>query len=256
MNNPLTVTEADLHSYVDGALDRKDAARVEEWLAVHPDMAERLRTYGGQNDAFHAAYDSILGEPVPVEMANVVTASRKFGAHVPWRQVAAGIVLLAVGGVSGWGLHGAWPGAGETPSPLAEAAIGAHAVYVSEVKHPVEVGADQEKHLVAWLSNRLGQPIRAPALDKAGYRLIGGRLLPDRGRPAALFMYENEAGTRLTLYARRSGGDETTAFRFASDGGASAFYWVDETFAYALTGTLARKDLLDLAQLVYRDLAR
>ena len=46
----------------------------------------------------------------------------------------------------------------------ARRAANAHAVYVPEVRHPVEVGADQEAHLVQWLSKRLAVPVRAPAL--------------------------------------------------------------------------------------------
>ena len=36
-----------------------------------------------------------------------------------------------------------------------------------------------------------GRPIRAPALAGHGWKLMGGRLLPDRGLPAAQFMYED-----------------------------------------------------------------
>lgn len=250
MTKTPTVTESDLHTYVDGALDDAGMTRVADWLAAHPDVAKRLGAYEAQNGTLHAAYDSILDEPVPVEMVNAVTAPKAGGALLSWARIAAGIVLLAIGAAAGWGLRG-----GDSQA-IAEVAMGAHAVYVSEIKHPVEVGADQEKHLVAWLSNRLGHPIQAPALDKAGYQLIGGRLLPDRGRPAALFMYQDEAGNRLTLYVRRDGGEGTTAFRFASDDETRAFYWIDETFAYALTGTLPRAELLALANLVYQDLGR
>ena len=52
--------------------------------------------------------------------------------------------------------------------------------------------------------------------DGQGYRLIGGRLLPDSGEAAALFMYENAGGNRLTLYARSGGTEAQTSFRFES----------------------------------------
>ena len=55
---------------------------------------------------------------------------------------------------------------------------------VADRDHPVEVGAGDPDHLVAWLSARLGRPVRAPSLDEYGYQLLGGRLLPgEAGRP-------------------------------------------------------------------------
>ena len=51
-------------------------------------------------------------------------------------------------------------------------AIGAHSVYVPEVRHPVEVKADEE-HLVRWLTRRVGAPIRAPSLVDRGLEADG-----------------------------------------------------------------------------------
>src|SRR6185312_11907936 len=83
---------------------------------------------------------------------------------------------------------------------IARRAAIAHATYSPEVRHPVEVGADDEQHLVNWLSKRLGVKVRAPKLEEAGMSLVGGRLLPGESGPVALFMYQSQNGRRLTLY--------------------------------------------------------
>ena len=102
---------------------------------------------------------------------------------------------------------------------FAQQAASAHVVYTPEVLHPVEVGADQEAHLVKWLSKRLGADIKAPSLVSVGYQLLGGRLLPGDSGPAAQFMYNNESGKRLTLYVRTKAKDnEATEFRFEQEG--------------------------------------
>ena len=106
-----------------------------------------------------------------------------------------------------------------------------------------------------WLSKRLGQRVKAPDLTAQGYRLVGGRLLPDNGRPAAQFMYENTAGGRLTVYVRRNAGGPESEFRFTADKGVSAFYWVDADMAYVLAGTIDRPGLLEVAKIVHRDLS-
>ncbi|NKB55395.1 MAG: anti-sigma factor [Alphaproteobacteria bacterium] len=249
------ITEAELQAYVDDALDADARARVEDWLAEHPDDAQRVADYADQVQSLRQAYDPVLDEPIPSRMtAN--TGQRRTSRLLPsWRQLAAAVVLLAVGGAGGWVLRDVWTGFGKDGLNVAQIAISAHSIYVAEKRHAVEVEAKQEKHLVAWLSKRLGQPIKAPSLLTLGYRLVGGRLLPDDGKPAAHFMYEDEQGKRLTVYVRRNIQSRETAFQFVSDKGVSAFYWIDEDFAYALVGTLNRDGLHEAAKIIHRDLA-
>ena len=128
-------------------------------------------------------------------------------------------------------------------------------VYSPEVRHPVEVGADQEAHLVRWLSKRLGTTLKVPHLGGLGYSLVGGRLLPgDRG-PVAQFMYQDGKGQRLTLYVRVNPDDSReTAFRFAQERGVGVFYWLDRKLGYALSGEVEKRELLRIATGVYRQL--
>jgi anti-sigma factor RsiW len=129
-------------------------------------------------------------------------------------------------------------------------------VYTPEVLHPVEVGADQEAHLVKWLSKRLDQPLKAPDLGGLGFRLVGGRLLPGGEKPAGQFMYENASGRRLTLYVSTDlAGNHETAFRFAQERGANVFYWVDGLLGYALVADMDRGPLLQAAETVYRQIS-
>ena len=135
---------------------------------------------------------------------------------------------------------------------VTENAMAAHRIYVGERLHPVEVSGDQEAHLVQWLSRRLGKPLTAPNLKAQGYRLIGGRLLPDSGEAAALFMYENEAGNRLTLYVRAGGAETETAFRFEEEEGVSAFPWIENGLSYVVSAKAERAQLLPLAEKIYK----
>jgi anti-sigma factor RsiW len=139
---------------------------------------------------------------------------------------------------------------------MARRAAVAHATYSPEVRHPVEVGADQEAHLVAWLSKRLGAPLRAPKLEAVGYSLVGGRLLPGDTGPVAHFMYQCNRGTRVTLYVRtEAAGNRETAFRYAREGSVGVFYWVDREMGYALSSNdISKDDLLKVANAVYQQL--
>jgi anti-sigma factor RsiW len=138
---------------------------------------------------------------------------------------------------------------------LARRAAVAHAVYSPELRHPVEVGADQQQHLVAWLSKRLGTPLRPPQLQQLGYALEGGRLLPGQSGPVAQFMYRDGAGQRLTLYvSTEQTHNDSTGFRFTQEGRVGVFYWIDGKFGYALSGALDKTALGKIAGAVYAQL--
>lgn len=148
------------------------------------------------------------------------------------------------------------PASRDAPPAFVRDAVAAHAVFVPEVRHPVEVAAAQHQHLVQWLSKRLGARLTVPSLDAAGWSLVGGRLLPGADGARAQFMYEDSTGARITLYLADAGSESRdTAFRFETEGGVSAFYWVDGRFGYALAGQLERQVMLSLAEEVYRQLA-
>lgn len=246
----LPVTESDLHAFVDGALPEARRAEVTEYLAAHPEDAERVSAYTAQNAALHAMFDPVLDENVPERLLE-----RRRRWSVPLLRYAAMAAWIALGGVVGWQLHGYTSATTAEPGMWVRQAAIAHATYSPEVRHPVEVGADQEAHLVNWLSKRLGTRVRVPHLGGTGYALVGGRLLPSDSGPVAQFMYQDAKGIRLTLYVRTNRDDtQETAFRFSRENNVSVFYWIDRNLGYALSGNLEKAELLQIANTVYRQL--
>lgn len=246
------ITEADLHAYVDGRLTAARAAQVEAYLASHPEEAARVAAYREQVLALHREYDAVLEEPVPERLARV---------RAPlWRRYAlryGGVaVWIALGGVIGWQLHAYLATTERTESAnWARRAAIAHVVYSPEVRHPVEVTAAEEAHLVRWLSKRLGTPLKVPHLGAVGYELVGGRLLPGERGPVAQFMYQDARGRRLTLYVRVNPDDSReTAFRYAQEHGVGVFYWLDRKLGYALSGEVDKQELLEVATAIYQQL--
>jgi anti-sigma factor RsiW len=203
--------------------------------------------------ALHELYDPVLEEPVPERLRLRRSRWRTAALAASW--VAVGLVA---GVMAGWQLH-AWrtsaPPQAELPGFVKRAAV-AHAVYSPEVRHPVEVAADQEQHLVTWLSKRLGVKVYAPKLEEAGLALVGGRLLPGENGPVAQFMYQSQNGRRLTLYVRAETKQQReTAFRYARDNSIGVFYWVDRDCSYALASAdLGKEEMLRIANLVYKQL--
>jgi len=243
----LPITEADLHAYVDGALPDARRSEVEYYLERHPEEAGRLASYRSQNEALRALFDPVLDEPVPQRLLRRPPTLMRYAAVVAW---------LALGGILGWVAHdfGGVDMRADMPAWARRAAV-AHVVYSPEVRHPVEVAADQEAHLVTWLSKRLGTDLKVPQLSALGYGLVGGRLLPGESGPVAQFMYQDGKGQRLTLYVRTNAGDtRETAFRFARENNVGVFYWLDRKLGYALSGEMDKQELLRVATAVYRQL--
>ncbi|MDF3076022.1 MAG: anti-sigma factor [Alphaproteobacteria bacterium] len=246
-----------LNAYVDGRLDSTMRAHVAAWLEENPDQAARLADWQAGDEALRAAYEPVTEEPVPARLAAFALPAAK-AARPWWRQAAAAMLLLAVGAAGGYGIaqlnRAPLPVEGLNARHLADSAASAHRVFTVEVRHPVEVGADQEQHLVTWLGKRVGAKLIAPRLEEKGYKLVGGRLLSSDAGPAAQLMYENREGKRVTAYVASSVADGQTAFQFRQQGKVSTFYWVDNGTGYALSGDVERAALLDIAKIVYAQL--
>jgi len=242
------ITESDLHAYVDVRLSASDRAEVDAYLADHPEDAERVKAWREQSSALRALYDPILDEQVPAELAAIPP-------RPAWHRYALAASFFVVGIAMGWIAKTALVPGTQTPLSLPRQAAIAHVVYAPEVRHPVEVPAADEEHLVRWLSKRLGKDLQAPHLGPLGYDLVGGRLLSGPQGPVAHFMYQDARGQRLTLYVSKTRGEpRDTAFRYSQEDRVSVFYWVDGNFGYALSGEIGREQLLKIANVVYKQL--
>ncbi len=272
---PTAIVEDELHALVDGRLSATQQADLRVRLAGDPAAAAAYAALAQQGDALRGLHAQVLHEAVPAGLLRA--ASQLAGARRAqdpwWRWGGMAAALLLAFGVGWWSHEGAAfvlasrsdvsSGArrlAQADQMFVRQAALAHAVYVPELKHPVEVSSAQQEHLIQWLSKRLGKPLKAPQLSAAGYDLLGGRLLPGDAGARAQFMFQNAAGERVTLYlgaladGANAASTQETAFRFSSDGPVNSFYWMDHGFGYALAAQLPRDKLMALAQLVYQQL--
>ena len=269
------VTEAELHAFVDRQLTPERQREIEAYLARRPEEALRVEIYRAQKRELQALFNPVLEEPLPQRLR--VTAAPQ--THWYLQRLVAGIAIAVVSGVAGWGLRGGYqsePGAAvlaqrapgaitmTSAAGFAKRAAVAHAVYSPDMRRAVEIGADQEGQLVAWLSKRMGAAMKPPHLQALGYALEGGRLLPGDKGPVAQFMYHDSAGARLTLYVSNEVADtdpkmqgrtnQQTAFRFAKEGSVNVFYWVNGPFGYAISADADKAELARVSGEVYRQL--
>jgi len=245
-----SVSEEELHAYVDGQIAGGECAAIEKWLESHPEDAARVAAWRTQAEAIRARYGAVASEPVPprFELKALARAGRK------WSRLAAAAVLAALllGGGAGWFGRGFFDGAGPTRAVSLEA-FEAHRLYIGEVRHPIEVKAG-ESHLNPWLSRRIGYALPTPNLDPFGLKLLGGRLLPgNAGRAAALYMYETANGERFTIYCRRDQAPQS-ALRYRASGPIGSFFWVEDEVAFVVSGPADRARLQKVAEAVYEQI--
>jgi anti-sigma factor RsiW len=252
------IEEDDLQAWVDGRLAPEHIEAVELYFAAHPELRGRWLQYAEQREELRAALAGPAEKPIPARLRVArLTAEQRRRSHRQFARIAAAVALLIIGGIGGWGARELWPAltlsASEVlASSVFDDAIAAHRTFSVETRHPVEVGANEEAHLVQWLSKRLGHRLIVPDLNALGFRLMGGRLLPADSGPAALFMYEDGKGTRLSCYYLGVDVAGETEFQFREQNGISAFYWIDDGLAYAIAANAPRDWLLEVAEIVYQ----
>src|SRR5216684_159396 len=246
-DDKISITEDELHAYVDNELPAERRGDVEAWLATHPDDDARVQSWRAMAEALHARYDSVADEAVPkrLELERLERQPRKwiYGA------MAATLVAFMAGGGVGWLAHGA-SAAPSAFQNLTVDALDAHRLYVVEVRHPVEVPGSERTHLQQWLTKRCGWDVRAPELDATGLKLVGGRLLPGPSGPASFLMYESASGERFTLYASRAK-TGTAQMRYTAAENSGALFWADRGVGYVVSGGSDRERLTQIARLVY-----
>jgi anti-sigma factor RsiW len=249
--NGRPITEDDLHAYVDGVLDTARHSEVVTYLGAHPDVAQRVEGFSSQREMLRAALAPIADEPIPPQLNLARIIEMRHRRRIPtWWAAAA---LLCVGGLGGWGLRGIGLPASEGIAALAQEAANTYDVYAPDHVQPVEMRASNQAQFVDWVSQRLHQPVTVPDLSASGYRLMGGRLVATSHGPAAMFMYDDDRGTRLVMLTRPMATDQNAPMSLQSKGTVTGFTWADAGMGYSLVGATAPDLLRPIANEVRRN---
>lgn len=257
MSTSPTITEEELHAYVDGLLDPERRPHVERYLRANPEYARRAEAYAAQREALRQAFAWRVNEPVPASLSlSPMIAAQLSSRPRRWHMAAAAAVALAIGMAGGWAGRDALVGSVRGNGLLASESLAAHRVFVPDALHPVELRADARDALLAWLSERLGTAIIAPDLQSIGFRFMGGRLVATAQGPAGLLMYDDDRGTRLTLYVRRMLRDVTLPLQTNEADALSSFTWAEAGVGYAVTARTLEPALPLLVGEIRRQVAR
>lgn len=256
----IDIQEHDLHAYVDQQLSAKKVKAVEALILKNPKIAAKIQQWQQQNDLISQHFSKTKSNEIPTLLdINTLTTKQHHNTTVPtilWRYgLAASLFLMMSSGIIGWYLHDILQPKQQYQMSFVNSAISAYNVFSVEVLHPVEVSAHKKDHLITWLSERINHPLKVPELKQYGYKLLGGRLLAmKKGRPAAQLMFENNTGQRITLLVSKNPAYNDHAFLFKNEDKTNAFYWMDATIAYSVSGKIQRDKLQSVSEGIYQQI--
>ena len=253
-DRPISTDE--LQAYVDDRLDADGRRRVEHYLDTEPEAARQVAAYGAQRAGLREAFAGHAAEPIPPALNLSRLLEARLERRPAWWRAAAAIVLcLGLGGAAGWYLA-----ASPRPSRielavslLQQQAMASHAVYAADGRHPIEVTAAESDHLSQWLSNRLRRNVTPPDLSALGYRLLGGRLLAtERGGAAALFVYDDAQGNRISVLLRPMAPELSAARTDIAQGPLTGCTWIHGGLGYAVVGAASDQTLDQISDQISR----
>ena len=149
------------------------------------------------------------------------------------------LLCLGIGGGGGF-----LAGLGQAPASAGWLADIAdyHSVYTGQVRHLVEVPAEESEHIQTWLTATLGRDVAIPDLSEHGLTFEGARLLVAAGKPVSQLMFSDESGALVALC--QIGTDSPQAgFETATLEGFDMVTWGAAGANFVIVGDEGRSDL-------------
>ncbi|MFL1505236.1 anti-sigma factor family protein [Pseudomonas sp. O64] len=228
----LPPSERDLHAYVDHQLLESDRRVLESYLAAHPDVAAQVHAWQQDAHLLRAALSGALQQPA--NPALDPTLIRQRIKHQSRRHLASAAVLLiavSLGGLGGWHAREAT----QPPMlPMADA-MQAFRLFAQDGIMPADYNAQDSGTMQAWLDRYFSQAHRLPDLSPSGFKPVSGRLLTTEQGAAAMVLYEDPQGRRMSFYIRPPGPENGFLPRGSrSADGLQAEYWSGSGYNYAM----------------------
>ncbi|MDF0732004.1 anti-sigma factor [Pseudomonas entomophila] len=226
----LIPTEQELHAYVDDRLAPARRAEVEAWLTANPEQAARIEAW--RNDARRlraalAGFGELPHNP-DLELAPLRRRLRQ-RRQQRWATAAVMVLALGLGGVGGWQMRGTSLVAGDLP--MADA-VQAHKLFADATA--LDIQANDPAQLQAWLGRHFNRVGQLPDLTGYGLKPVGARLLANENGPAALLVFQDGDGQRISLFMRSPGERYEMPNGQRTDGLLEARYWSHGDYAFAV----------------------
>ncbi|MDH0649877.1 anti-sigma factor, partial [Pseudomonas sp. GD03867] len=116
--------------------------------------------------------------------------------------------------------------------PMADA-VQAHRLFAEATS--LDIQASDPARLQAWLGRHFNRVGQLPDLASYGFQPVGARLLSNEAGPAALLVFQDRQGQRISLFLRSPGEHfERMPTGQRTDGQLQARYWSHGDYNFAL----------------------
>jgi anti-sigma factor RsiW len=262
------VSEVELHSFVDGDLDRGRREAVQAFLAASPEDAARVKTWQRLNETIRAAFAPVETGPLPWSLpvapgsGGVAAPGHAVGGHAEasgnysWRarwfavglSFASGALLAA--GAAYLAVRVSAP---EAPPPFSEGLplAGMNDTFVTQARSALRA-FEPPSAAVRLSSDREGpgQDAAAPILPNLpveGLKLAGIRTMPGEQGQMSCLLYARPDEANIALCVEKAGDSGETVPRVSGNFPSAAIYWRQRGANYALVGALPEAGLRSLA---------
>ncbi|WP_342247200.1 anti-sigma factor family protein [Pseudomonas sp. OTU5201] len=228
--NAFHPSEDDLHAYLDGELDAEQRQVVEAYLAANPEAASQVEAWRRDAQLLRAALANPGLAPNPRLEPVAIRASLRARKQRRLALAASFVLALGAGGLGGWQARDMSLLASNPPM---QDALQAHRLF--STSPVVDIQARVPGELQAWLDQRFSHAARIPDLSPYGFTPVGGRWLVTEQGAAALLLFEDGQGQRVSLYLRAPGSLYPSMQKGQRrDGELEARYWSRDGYNYAL----------------------
>lgn len=226
-------SERDLHAYVDHQLSDADRLQVETYLASNAEVAAQVRAWQQDAQQLRAALSGALQQPANPDLDPALIRQhlkRKSRRHLA--SAAMLLIAVSIGGLGGW--HAREMTLVSAALPMTDA-MQAYRLIAQQGILPADYQVSDDGDMQGWLDRYFSQAHRLPNLAGAGYKPVSGRLLSTEQGPAAMVVYEDQGGHKVSFYVRPPGPKNFLLPRGSrSDGELQAEYWSDAGYNYAM----------------------
>jgi anti-sigma factor RsiW len=268
------VSEAELHGFVDGDMDRGRREDVQNFLAASPGDAARVETWRRQNETIRAVFAPVETGPLPWSLplapgAEGVAATgpaaggqaEASGSH-PWRarwfarliglSFASGALLTASAAYLAGRVNA--PEAA-TPSSESPTPVGMNDAFVTRAMSALRAFEPPPAAVrLSPNSDGPGQDTAAPILPNLpveGLKLAGARAMPGEQGQISCLVYARPDKTNIALCVEKAGDPGESVPRVSGNFPSAAIHWRQRGANYALVGALPEAGLRGLADAVH-----
>ena len=228
----LPPSERDLHAYVDHQLLDSDRRVLETYLAAHPEVAAQVQAWQQDAQLLRASLSGALQQPPNPALDPALIRQRlKQQSRRHFASAAVLLIAVSLGGLGGWHAREATQPA---LLPMADA-MQAFRLFAQEGIMPADYKGQDSGTMQAWLDRYFNQAHRLPDLSQAGFTPVSGRLLTTEQGAAAMVLYQDAQGRRISFYIRPPGPNNGFLPRGERTAdGLQAQYWSGDGYNYAV----------------------